>query len=130
MPSDRNSKYYKDNPFGARTLMVRRLKGAIEQGDIESKEELDSAVKDIVDKIYEYVPKMYEMVEARQACSHDFEKSQWTFRETTFNYMYVYERKCKVCGYLEEYVQTFEEQDKPLPDWAEGATQRPYNNFI
>lgn len=130
MPRDRNSKYYKDNPYGARSLMVYNLKDAIKQGDIKTEEELHVAIEDIVNKINECVPELCKMIETRKGCTHEFGKAQYTFRETFSSYLYVYERTCKTCGFTDTHTQSAEERDKTLPDWTEGATQRPYNNFI
>lgn len=109
--------------FGLGTVVLENLKNSIleHRKSISTKEKLISIIEYLKERLEESKPSLLEKLEKTVSCIHDWYEPTWTLQERLCGYKYVYERRCKDCGYKDiESVNS--EKDKP--EWADNA----YNN--
>ena len=115
--------------MGDLSMFYRRFSNKISQHDFEDETSFEQYKIDLRASLEYILEKGSDIYYKNKDCCHEqYEQPTYTHQRQLFgNYEYVYERKCKNCGYFET-KQVAKVEDKP--SWAIGAGKVYYNNHI
>lgn len=109
-------------------MFSNKMKIHVKQQYFEDDEDFEQYKIDVRTSLEYVLEKHSDLYYKNKGCVHkEFNKPTYTFQRRVIGYVFVYERVCKCCGYVEH--KTVDEP-KDKPEWAEQATERFYNNSI
>lgn len=112
------------------SVPLDNLLNHIDNHHITTHAEIDETI-DLSIKLLEHFKGLsHKKLDEISACQHEFKRSTYTVRRMLINYVAVYERCCKKCGFTETHRLSEDDPSDSLPAWAENAAQRYYNNDI
>lgn len=120
---ERNKNYSSIHALG-RTILERLY----EYATWASPEELTAEINFLKEMLSSFEEDIVNTAKQVEICEHTWGTPTYTVeRRVLGNFVYVYRVECTSCGFSKS-KQVDEEKDKP--EWAEGAKQQYYNNFI
>lgn len=108
-------------------MVLTSIARHIREQRITSKEQLHTIISNAHKIIDHFVPMFEEQIDQSNQCEHEFKRAGYTVRRMIFdNYITVYERECKHCGYRETF--TINETSGTPPEWTTDARKLFWNN--
>ena len=100
----------------------------IQSGQISSHEEIEKIIDEAIVLLEDFKSAAHEDLNQLMTCQHEFNPATYTHRRMLLNWIYVFERKCKHCDFVESFTQDDFAAKEERPEWTHNAKQCYYNN--